>query len=145
MPGIMKKLSFILLSTFICISCYCQSPDSINSKQDISNTIFTKVEIEARPGGEKNSWEEFLHKNINYDIAAFNEAPTGKYIVKVKFTVFKDGHLGDFIPLTKFGYGMEREVVHALKKSPDWKPAFQNGKAVDAYRIQTVTFVVERL
>ena len=141
----MKQILLICLSTLVCISCYCQSADSLNKKRDTSNTGFTKVEIEASPYGEKNSWQIFLDRNINYDIAAFNEAPTGRYNVKVKFTVFNDGHIGDVIALTKFGYGMEREVIHAIKKSPNWKPALQNGKAVNAYRIQTVTFVVERL
>lgn len=148
----MKKILLLIsLITFTSIRSFSQninSPDSTSKKQDSlkladKNIVFTKVEVEAQPGGDKNSWQNFLKKNINYDIAAFNEAPIGKYTVKVKFTVFSDGHLGDFIALTKFGYGMEREVIHALKKSPNWTPAFQNGKAVNAYRILPITFVVE--
>ena len=148
----MKKiLMLFFVITFISIQSYSQytsAPDSANIKRDSlnqidKNIVFTKVEVEAHSNGDKNSWQNFLKKNINYDIAAFNEAPVGKYTVKVKFTVFSDGHLGDFIALTKYGYGMEREVIHALKKSPDWTPAFQNGKAVNAYRLQTITFVVE--
>lgn len=147
----MKKILILIsIITFINFKSYSQHTnpiDSANVKQDSlkqagKNIVFTKVEVESRPE-DKNSWQNFLKKNINYDIASFNEAPVGKYTVKVRFTVFSDGHIGDFIALTKFGYGMEREVIHALKKSPDWIPAFQNGKAVNAYRILPVTFVVE--
>jgi hypothetical protein len=38
---------------------------------------------------------------------------------------------------------MEDEVVKALKKSPNWEPAKQNGRIVNATRIQTVTFYVD--
>jgi protein TonB len=37
---------------------------------------------------------------------------------------------------------MEEEVVRIIKKGPKWKPAVQNGKLVNAYRRQPVTFVV---
>jgi len=145
-----NKIILISVITLVSIKSYSQninSPDSANIKQDSlkqtgKDIVFSKVEVESQPE-DKNSWQTFLKKNINYDIAVFNDAPIGKYTVKVKFTVFSDGHLGDFIALTKFGYGMEREVIHALKKSPNWTPAFQNGKAVNAYRILPITFVVE--
>jgi hypothetical protein len=38
---------------------------------------------------------------------------------------------------------MEREVIRALKKSPPWTPAVQNGKPVKAVRIQQVVFDVD--
>lgn len=147
MKKIVVLISLIAFINFKSYSQHTNAADSANIKQDSlkqadKNIVFTKVEVESHPE-DKNSWQNFLKKNINYDIAAFNEAPIGKYTVKVKFTVFSDGHLGDFIALTKFGYGMEREVIHALKKSPNWTPAFQNGKAVNAYRILPITFVVE--
>lgn len=47
-----------------------------------------------------------------------------------------------FVPLTKYGYGMEQEVIRILKRSPKWIPAKQFGRAVSAYRIQPVTFQV---
>lgn len=38
---------------------------------------------------------------------------------------------------------MEDEVVRIIEKSGNWTPALQNGKAVNAYRKQPVTFVVD--
>jgi protein TonB len=56
--------------------------------------------------------------------------------------VNENGKLSDIKPLTKYGYGMEEEVVRLMKTSPDWIPAMQNGRNVTAYKKQTVTFVI---
>ena len=44
--------------------------------------------------------------------------------------------------MTNWGYGMENEVVRIIKNSPAWVPAVQDGKQVQAYRKQPITFVV---
>ena len=38
---------------------------------------------------------------------------------------------------------MEEEVMRIIKKGPKWIPAMQNGRPVNAYRRQPVTFMVE--
>ena len=38
---------------------------------------------------------------------------------------------------------MEQEAVKVIKKGPNWKPALQNGRNVNAYRKQPITFVVQ--
>lgn len=145
-----KLLLLILLFTAIYRQSIAQNTataDSSGTKAEkvkrAENIVLTKVDVQ--PEIDKDVWNKFLTKQINYDIAIFNDAPRGLYIVKVKFTVFADGHVGDVVAMTKFGYGMEREVVKALKKSPNWKPASQDGKPVDATVIQTVRFGIEIL
>ena len=88
-------------------------------------------------------WVKFLNKHIDYSIATFNHAPRGVHKVIIGFNVLADGSLANFEALTKRGYGMEREVMKALKKSPKWKPAMQNGKPVEVYRTQEVKFEVD--
>lgn len=150
----MKKLAvFIFLVSITLTRGHSQnvnSTDSANNKLNTtkafdSNRVLSKVEVQSQFGTEKNSWDNFLKKNINFDIALFNDAPRGIYNVKIKFTIFRDGHPGDFIALTRFGYGMEYEVIRALKKSPNWKPAMQDGNPVNSTRIQTITFAIEQL
>jgi len=75
-------------------------------------------------------------------IATDNGAPQGIYTVMVQFTVDKYGYITDIKALTNHGYGMEKEVIKLLKKSPKWSPAFQDGRNVKAYRRQPVTFTV---
>ncbi|MEP7255887.1 MAG: energy transducer TonB [Ferruginibacter sp.] len=104
---------------------------------------FTEVEVEATfPGGDA-AWKTFLVKNLKAAVPADNSAPIGKYSIMVQFVVGKDGAVSNIKALTNFGYGMEDEVVRIIEKSGNWTPALQNGKAVNAYRKQPVTFVVE--
>ena len=69
--------------------------------------------------------------------------PEGTYTVYVQFVVSKDGSISDVKALTNHGYGMEAEAMRVIKKGPKWVPAVQNGRQVNAYRKQPITFVVE--
>ena len=60
----------------------------------------------------------------------------------VKFIVSKDGSISDVQAESKHGYGMEEEAVKVIRKGPKWTPALQNGRNVNAYRRQPITFVV---
>jgi protein TonB len=105
--------------------------------------IFTKVEQEAEfPGGNK-AWIEFLTSKLGSFDASKNGAPKGIYKVVARFIVSKTGKISAAETETNHGYGMEKEVIRMIKQSPDWLPAMQNGRAVNAYRRQPVTFVVE--
>ena len=107
------------------------------------NQIFTKVEKDAQfPGGDA-AWKRYLEKNLNASAPIDNGAPEGTYTVIVKFIVSKDGSISDVEPETNFGYGMEEEAVRAIKRGPNWTPGLQNGRNVNSYRRQPITFVVE--
>jgi protein TonB len=111
--------------------------------EDDANKVFTKVENEAEfPGGD-GAWRRYLEKNLNANTPVDNGAPAGTYQVVVQFIVSKDGAISDVQALTNHGYGMEQEAVKIIKKGPNWKPALQNGRNVNAYRKQPITFVVE--
>ena len=111
--------------------------------EDDENKVFTKVEIEAGfPGGDA-AWARYLQKGLNANAPVDAGAPAGTYKVIVKFIVSKDGSISDVTPETSFGYGMEEEAVKIIKKGPRWTPAVQNGRNVNAYRRQPITFVVE--
>lgn len=105
------------------------------------SSTFKRVEKEAYFVGGEKAWVKFLTKNIDPDVPVRKNAPPGSYMVVIQFIVNKDGTL-DVEPLTNLGYGMEEEVVGAIKKSPLWVPAEQDGKKVRAYRKQPITFSV---
>lgn len=106
------------------------------------NKIFNKVEVEAAfPGGE-NAWAKYLRKNLDPNVPIDNGAPEGTYQVIVRFVVGKDGTISDVQAETGHGYGMEQEAMKIIKKGPKWTPALQNGRNVNAYRRQPITFVV---
>lgn len=123
----------------------CFSISAFNAQaQETEDIVFTTVEKDAEfPGGLK-AWAKFLGENINGQTAVDNGAPAGSYTVIIKFIVNRDGSIRDVVAETKLGYRMEAEVIKVISKSPKWIPAVQNGKQVNAYRRQPITFVVEK-
>lgn len=112
-------------------------------KADDEDKVFTKVENEAAFPGGQQAWVRYLQKNLNANAPVDNGASPGTYQVIVKFIVSKDGSISDVQAETKHGYGMEDEAVKIIKRGPKWTPALQNGRNVNAYRRQPITFVVE--
>ncbi|MFT3680327.1 MAG: energy transducer TonB [Ferruginibacter sp.] len=112
-------------------------------KGDDEDKIFTKVENEAEFPGGNAAWTRYLQKKLDGFNPADNGAPPGKYQVIVKFIVSKDGSISAVEAETNHGYGMEEQAIKCIKSGPNWKPALQNGRNVNAYRRQPVTFIVE--
>ena len=115
----------------------------VEEKKEDENKIFEKVEIEASFKGGEGAWRKYLERNLNPSAPVDNGAPEGTYTVFVQFVVSKDGSISDVRALTKHGYGMEEEAVRVIKKGPAWTPAIQNGRSVNAYRKQPITFQVQ--
>jgi hypothetical protein len=153
----MKILHHIFIASLLLVSSFSIKAQAIadSSKSTATNNIATdsihtsdqkktyyKVEVEAEFPGGLNEWRRFLQENINSDIPIHNGAPPGTYKVMVKFIVNHDGNVVDILPVTHFGYGMEEEVIRVLKISPRWIAAIQDGKNVNAYKQQPITFVV---
>jgi protein TonB len=110
---------------------------------DDEGKIFTKVEVEAEFPGGQAAWVNFLKKNLNGDVPTDNGAAEGTYTVTVKFVVSKDGSLSDISCENDPGYGTCQEAIRVLKKTKNWTPAIQNGRNVNAYRRQPITFLVQ--
>jgi protein TonB len=114
----------------------------VEAPKEDENKIFEKVEVEAEFPGGLPAWRRYLERNLNAQVPSDAGAPTGSYTVVVKFIVDKGGNISDVKALTSHGYGMEEEAVRAIKRGPKWTPAIQNGRNVNAYRQQPITFVV---
>ena len=112
-------------------------------KIDYESTVFNKVEIEAEYPGGSAAWAKYLKNNLDANTPVDNGASEGTYTVVVRFIVSKDGSISDVVAETKHGYGMEAEAMKIIKKGPRWTPAQQNGRMVNAYRRQPITFVVQ--
>lgn len=119
-----------------------QGKQIIEVKKEDENKIFEKVEIEASFKGGEGAWKKYLERNLNPNVPVDNGAPEGVYTVYVQFVVSKDGSISDVKALTSHGYGMEQEAIRVIKKGPAWVPAIQNGRSVNAYRKQPITFQV---
>lgn len=119
-------------------SCNCYTDQG----QELDKKLCEEKEANFKNESGEGAWMTFIMKNLNGNVPVKKKAPEGMYTVLIQFVVDKTGNIVDIKPLTKLGYGMEQEVVRVLKKSPDWIPARQYGRTVNAYRIQPVTFQV---
>jgi beta-lactamase regulating signal transducer with metallopeptidase domain len=120
----------------------------LNPKRKIEsfsdNKIFEKVEIEPSFPGGVEKWKQYLSTNADFSIPLKRGALKGDYTVVVQFIVDKEGSLHDIKALTHHGYGMEEEAMRLISKGPKWVPAIQNGRQVKAYKMQVITFAVEK-
>lgn len=89
----------------------------------------------------KESFLDFLTRNIDVKVPVNRRAPAGFYAVTIRFVVGTDGKICDIYPLSKEGYGMEEEAMRVIKKST-WVPAIEHHRKVKADFTQQVRFVV---
>lgn len=114
-----------------------------NAGSILIDTLNTREEREAEFNGGIIEWQHYLMTHLDPSTPVNRGAPKGQYQVFVKFRVSKEGKISDVVAETNFGYGMEKEVIRIIKTGPDWIPASQYGRKVNAYRRQPVTFSVE--
>ena len=136
----------LALFCFICVAnSYGQTVTNSYGRIDVEITkekkpkrVYTKVEIKpAFPGGD-SSWVQSLENKLNQSVRANRRVKKGKYIVSVQFVVDRNGSISDVKALTSNGYGMEAEVLRAIKKKAKWLPSSQ-GVPVKPYRTSSST------
>lgn len=81
-------------------------------------------------------FREYTNSQIKYPKVA--QDAHGK--VMVKFTVKKDGTVGDIKILSSDNEAFSAEVVRVLKASPRWKPAVQYGRYVNVNYTMPILF-----
>ncbi len=77
------------------------------------------------PGGTK-AWQEYIVSTLKYPALAKSNNVQGNVIVK--FTVEKDGSLGDIKIMRGIGSGADEEAVRVIAQSPKWIPGTIDGK-----------------
>lgn len=106
-------------------------------KKEDPDHIFTKVEKEAQfPGGPK-AWGKYVRNAIERELDEFTDRDYGT--VLVKFVVDKNGTVSNVTATTMQGTKLAEVATNAIRKGPKWIPAQQNGRYVNAYRVQPVT------
>ena len=104
--------------------------------------VFVKTEVEASV--DRTEWRKHLQLRLVPIIqnAAAAGIKAGKYTIKVRFIVEKDGSISEVTALNDFGYGLAPGAINVVKTGPRWTPAMQNGRKVRAYQTQPITFVI---
>lgn len=108
--------------------------------------VFVKVENEAQFVGGLPGWQQYLVQNIRMEgvmKAAPKRSKHWQQTAVVQFIVCKDGSLCEIKVVNKVHPEVAKEARRIIATSPNWEPATQNGRTVNAYRKQPITFVVE--
>jgi len=109
-------------------------------KSEDPDKVFIKVEIDAQFPGGPTAWFHYLAKAIQGQqgqIDEFTESDYGTCVVRL--IVDKTGKISNVEAMTMKGTKLAEIAINAIEKGPDWVPARQNGRVVNAYRLQPVT------
>ncbi len=106
-------------------------------KKEDEDKVFTKVEIEASFPGGASAWTKYVTRAIQSNADEFTESDFGTCVVK--FIVDKTGKVSQVEATTMKGTKLAEVATNAIRKGPNWTPAQQNGRYVNAYRLQPVT------
>ena len=109
------------------------------------NIAFTKVEVSPMFTGGDEAWKKYLMKNLNASIPVDEGWKPGKYTIILKFIVHTDGTVSDITTENYKGSKTAKHCIEVIKKTPNWQPAIQNGKKVNAYHKQPITFVISAM
>jgi periplasmic protein TonB len=95
-------------------------------------------EVEAIFKKGDAGWIKYLSKNLNSDVAS--QSVKGGTVV-VRFVVNKNGECVNAHLDKSVEFVLDEEAIRVIEKSPLWHPANQDGRLVNAYRRQPITFV----
>jgi len=113
----------------------------VETKPDTSVTKLN-VELESSfPGGQRG-WQQFLGKNLRYPDRAVDLRISGNVIVM--FIVNQQGKINEPMISKSVEYSLDEETLRIITISPDWEPAVMNGRNVNSYKRQPITFKLTR-
>ena len=105
-------------------------------KKEEEDKIFTKVEIDASFPGGADAWSRYVKRAIEANLDEFTETDYG--VCEVRFVVDKTGKVSQVEAITMKNTKLAEVAVNIIRKGPNWVPAQQNGRFVNAYRLQPV-------
>jgi protein TonB len=108
-------------------------------KKDDEDMVFIKVEIEASFPGGAGAWTKYVRLAIEANQDEFTESDFGNCVVK--FIVDKTGKVSSVEATTMKDSKLAEVATNIIRKGPNWIPAQQNGRLVNAYRLQPVSFI----
>ena len=121
----MKKYIFAILMACITFASFAQDKNAVMEVKSTVSSGFDKCAM--YPGGI-NGVNTFIHKNIDYPMAAIKSGKEGD--VTVRFTVNADGSVSNVKVVKSLEPNLDAEAVKVVSKMKGWTPAMKDGKAV---------------
>ena len=129
------KLSLEILKNFV--TALLITTFSLNAFSQQSDSVLSKVEIEASFPGGTQAWTKYVTEAILENQGKLKKSDYGTCIIK--FIVDTKGNVSDVQATTMKKSRLAKIAVKAIANGPRWTPAQQNGRFVNAYRLQPVT------
>ena len=115
------------------------SYESTQSPESDPGIPFQLVDIKPTfNGGDANTFSRWVNSQLTYPEKCRKEGIGGR--VTISFTVSQSGKVTDVKVLRGVHEDLDNEAVRVVSSSPDWKPGFQNGKAVAVTYVFPVIF-----
>ncbi|MEO9146858.1 MAG: energy transducer TonB [Ginsengibacter sp.] len=128
------RIFFRILSPFL----FCALFSNISfAQRNPADTALDKVEVEASFPGGLTAWSKYITKQIMQNADQFTRKDYGTCIVR--FIVDTLGSVRDVEAMSMKRSRLAKIAIHAIENGPKWVPAQQNGRYVNAYRLQPVT------
>lgn len=134
--------SLFLLLVCLVANIFAAAGQRHNSSDTTSVTSHRCARVVEPAVFPQGSWECFFENHFNNNVAELNGAPVGIHTVIIFLIIDRDGVLRQANVGPKLKYGMEEEVLRVISLSPRWLPRKENGRKVNDYRRQVVTFEV---
>jgi protein TonB len=139
MKVIFESICLLIIATlFFFINLKAQTKtDDKDTTYSNKDRAYSKVEVEASFPGGAAAWTQYMTKQIMQRIDEFRKKDYGTCIVK--FIVNSKGYISAVEATTMKNSRLAKVAVNAIENGPRWIPAQQNGRYVNAYRLQPVT------
>lgn len=96
------------------------------STDSLKNTYkYRELYVDAEPTKTKDQYYRYLKQNLKIPAYIANNKLTGK--IELSFVVNKEGWVTKTKILRGMGYGLDEEVVRAIRNWDQWKPARRRG------------------
>ncbi len=121
----MKKYIFAILMACITFASFAQDKNTV---MEVKSTVASGFDKCAMYPGGINGVNTFIHKNIDYPMAAIKSGKEGD--VTVRFTVNADGSISNVKVVKSLEPNLDAEAIKVVSKMKGWTPAMKDGKAV---------------
>lgn len=125
------KIKWNLLFVFACMLM------SHRSMAQDQSTPYSKVEVEASFPGGQPAWNKYITQQLLSHVDEFRKKDVGT--CNIKFIVDSTGEVKDVEAINMKKTKLAKVAIDAIKNGPKWTPAQQNGRFVNAYRVQPVS------
>ncbi|MDP4284578.1 MAG: energy transducer TonB [Bacteroidota bacterium] len=130
-------LLLLISMLLLCTNGIAQTKSTSSVSHDKTDSVFSKVEIEASFPGGPQAWTKYVTNAIEENQGKLRKSDYGTCIIK--FIVDIKGHVRNVEAITMKKSRLAKIAIEAITNGPRWNPAQQDGRFVNAYRLQPVT------